>query len=211
MTSPAAKLKYSSTKILQQREHLERPREAHPRRRWREVTLSLSLSLQVSAAFPPVECITQLGLGRRLVRAGFLLKTGPFNSYRTRCQSDSFPVRSHSPLIEVVWGLLLQGSVGGSSGLLWVRTGPKDGCCNLCGPQVSVPGRSCSTFAWNMAGCRTWTWAPGGSRPQCSHLYTLQENKHETAWQIIQKHCKMSSKYQEYYHICQLLLLKVIF
>lgn len=44
--------------------------------------------------------------------------------------------------------------------------------------RLSVPGRSCSTFAGNTAGCRTWTWAPGGSRPLCSHLCTLPEGRH---------------------------------
>ncbi len=62
MTSPAAKVKYSSTKILQQRESQEAEKRVHPPRRWREVALSVSLSLQVLAAVPPVECITQLSL-----------------------------------------------------------------------------------------------------------------------------------------------------
>lgn len=117
--------------------------------------------------------MTLFGPERRLVwiLAG---KKVPLNSYRTRCQSDRGPGRAHTPLTEELRGLLLQGSVGGFSGLLCVCAGPKDGYCEFHGVQVSVPGKSCSTFAWNRAGCRTWTWAPGGSRPQCSHLYTLQ-------------------------------------
>lgn len=84
---------------------------------------------------------------------------------------------------------------------------------------VSVPGRSCSTFVWNMAGCRTWTWAPGGSRPQCSHLYTLQGgdtgNNFIMALRVMyffsrcfRNTAGFQSKYQEISHFYQPLLLK---
>lgn len=43
--------------------------------------------------------------------------------------------------------------------------------------EVSVLGRFCSTSVWSMHGCKTWTWAPGGSMPLCSHLYTLQDTQ----------------------------------
>ncbi len=43
--------------------------------------------------------------------------------------------------------------------------------------EVSVLGRFCSTSVWSMRGCKIWTWAPGGSMPLCSHLYTLQDTE----------------------------------
>lgn len=43
--------------------------------------------------------------------------------------------------------------------------------------EVSVLGRFCSTSVWSMGGCKTWTWAPGGSTPLCSHLYTLKDTE----------------------------------
>lgn len=112
---------------------------------------------------------TQLGPGEA---SGFFAgkRKGPSLTVTGPVRQTASQLRSHTPLIEAVWGLLLQGSVGDTVSVY--RT--QRSCCELHGVQVSVPGRSCSTFVWNMAGCRTWTWAPGGSRPQCSHLYTLQ-------------------------------------
>lgn len=126
---PALRPKWNivAPKILQQRDHLERQREGvYPKRQCRDVTLSVSpgfssppSSGMYNSAWPG----EAPGSGWILAGKGSLLTvTGP-------CQSDSIPVKCHTPLIEVVWELLLQGSVGGFSGLLWVCTGPKDGCC----------------------------------------------------------------------------------
>lgn len=45
-----------------------------------------------------------------------------------------------------------------------------------CAPEVSAPDRSCSTSAWSMPGCRTWTSVPAGSTPLCLRLCTLERN-----------------------------------
>lgn len=154
---------------------------------------SYSLPLSVSPAFssPPSSGMYKSARPGEARGQGWILagKRSPSTFNGTRCQSGSVPVRFHTPLTEGVWGLLWKGSVGGFSGLLWVCTGPKDGRCEFHGVQVSVPGRSCSTFAWNMAGCRTWTWAPGGSRPQCSHLYTLQRGQTRKSLTIPRRTC----------------------
>lgn len=105
-------------------------------------------------------------------------KRSLFTSHGTRCQSDSILVRSHTPLSEVAWGLLLPRLSGRVFRLTVCECVQDPKMDAACFHGVSVPGRSCSTFVWSMAGCRTWTWAPGGSRPQCSHLYTLQGETH---------------------------------
>lgn len=60
----------------------------------RSLSLSVCLDLQVSAALPPVECMTLLGPGEASASgAGFWLEDCPsLNSYRTRRGSDSVPV-----------------------------------------------------------------------------------------------------------------------
>lgn len=83
-TSPAAKVKYSSTKILQQRGRSERQTE---RVRPQKTTVPLLLSLQLSAAPPSSGMYNSAQAGE--VSVG--LDRRPVVSYRTRCRSNSGP------------------------------------------------------------------------------------------------------------------------
>lgn len=53
-------------------------------------------------------------------------------------------------------------------------------------PWVNVLGRSYSTSVWSMLDCRTWTSAPVGNKPLCSHLCTLTNRGRN--WKQLESH-----------------------
>lgn len=116
-----AKVKYSSTKILQQTNCFERHRErVHLRRWWGKVTESYSLPLCLSPGFssPPSSGMYKLSsdcFGP--ARPGEMSRPGPpswqFWDQVSVGQRRTATGRTHTPPTELAWGLLLQGSVGG--------------------------------------------------------------------------------------------------